>query len=100
MRIGTDLVHIPKFEKVMNDPDALRRVFTEEEIVDRTESMAGKFAAKEAYFKALGKKGDWHEVQVLKKESGEPYLICEHEKTARVSISHDGDYALAFVVIE
>jgi holo-[acyl-carrier protein] synthase len=68
--------------------------------------LAGRFAAKEALFKAL-KKGDktlnFADITILNDEDGAPYFesfpTCEHYKS-ELSISHTDLYAVAFVLLE
>ena len=71
--------------------------------------MAGRFAAKEALAKALGVPPglSWQEVEVLRLESGRPsfefsggVLALVADKTVKVSISHDGGFVIAMVMIE
>ena len=57
MKLGIDIVHIPEFEKLMQDRGFIKRVFHESELKDyRAEHLAGIFAAKEAFFKAINQK--------------------------------------------
>lgn len=103
--IGVDLVYIPEFKRRLERSGGVEKIFTDLELSQnqKAESFAGIFAAKEAFMKAIGKKIDWHEVWVEKKESGEPVIISltlESGERARVSISHDGDYAIAIVLLE
>lgn len=97
----------------------MHRFFTEQELAYcqrggswRTESLAGIFAAKEALFKALGtgfRRGKWTDVEVVHDEWGAPQFCCYgfyaeavREKSGQppsLSIAHDGDYAVAFVVL-
>lgn len=63
----------------------------------RLEYFAGRFAAKEAYAKAMHTGigvVDFHDFEVLKLKNGRPY-----NPHAEVSISHDQDYAMAVVLI-
>ncbi|KHL94271.1 hypothetical protein QW71_18915 [Paenibacillus sp. IHB B 3415] len=76
------------------------------------EFLAGRFAAKEALLKAIGTGMNcelgWTEMEFLNHSSGQPYLVrsrgLEHyvqqQETIHVSISHHGDYAAAFIIIE
>lgn len=104
MNIGIDLVSVPEFKLKLNSPETLARVFINEEMAKnrQVESLAGIFAAKEAFFKALGEKKDWLDVWVEKLPSGKPTLHSVYLKSnqqAEVSVSHSGDYATAIVVI-
>jgi phosphopantetheine--protein transferase-like protein len=99
MRIGIDIVKISRVLKLMDRPETARKIFHVHEISGNADTMAGILAAKEAYFKAMGKKGEWLDVEVKKRESGQPELINEQGERIGLSISHDGDYAVAVVII-
>ncbi len=100
-KIGTDIVKISRMEKSLEITSFKTSVFTENEIeyCKKTENFAGIFAAKEAYFKALGtgitKK--LKSIEILHNEEGKPYLNGVSD--CDVSISHDGDYAVAAVIL-
>lgn len=101
--IGIDLVYLPEFKQKLKDLD-LGKVFSSIELSQNktTESLAGIFAAKEAFFKAIGKKEDWLAVWVEKSTEGKPQLyanLIKNKQKAEVSISHAGDYAIAVVMI-
>ena len=106
IQAGIDLVFIPKMEELLQDRVFLARVFHEEEREPCTaEHLAGIYAAKEAFFKAVSKDPHWLSIQIKKQASGAPCLSLAPEfaqivKKAIVSISHDRDYAIAQVIIE
>jgi len=120
--IGVDISDITRFERFLAEgKDALiRRVFTPGEIgycgpkKRSAQHYALRFAAKEAFFKALGlglRDGmSWHDVEVVKDALGKPDLVL-HGRAAEIfaerglsrsltSLSHDGAYAVAVVVLE
>lgn len=100
-KIGVDLVHITQFSEKIRDRALLARLFTDRELAaarGSVETLAGIFAAKEAYFKALHKTPEWHAVEVGHKENGAP--VMRSHPRAEVSISHDGNYAVAMVFVE
>jgi len=104
MEIGIDIVYIPEFMKRMEKDGVLKKVFTFYELRENTriESLAAIFAAKEAFFKALGKKEDWHSVWVEKETSGKPTLhttLLPKSTEVKISLSHEKDYAIAMVLI-
>lgn len=104
MNIGIDLVLISEFQKRLEQSGGAVKVFLDSELGQnaRVESLAGIFAAKEAFFKALGRKADWLEVWIEKDREGKPQLysaLLSADSHAEVSISHSGDYAVAIVVI-
>ncbi|MEM3126556.1 MAG: 4'-phosphopantetheinyl transferase superfamily protein [Candidatus Woesearchaeota archaeon] len=93
---GVDIVYIPKVEKILRNKQVLSRMFHKSELSPFTaEHLAGIIAAKEAYMKAIGKKINWLSIEV-KKKSNKPYFA---NKKSLLSISHEKDYAIAFVVI-
>ena len=77
-QIGIDLVDLTRFEKSLNrTPGLIQRLFTDQEFEQGSGRnlalhLAGRFAAKEALAKALGVPPglSWHEVEVLRLESG------------------------------
>lgn len=103
-KIGIDLVYIPEFQKRLERSGGIQKVFTDMELAHnpRLESLAGIFAAKEAFMKAIGKKIDWHDVWIEKEQSGKPLLVSlllASGQKASVSISHASDYATAIMII-
>jgi phosphopantetheine--protein transferase-like protein len=101
MFIGTDLVFVPKIRKLLSEE--LQKIYTANELTNNTaEHLAGILAAKEAFFKTLGYKADWHDVWIEYEQSGRPILhsiLLKQKQLASVSISHDGEYAIAVVLI-
>lgn len=96
MGVGIDIVNITRVKRLMED-GAIKNIFSEAEMTDSIETMAGRFAAKEAYFKAKGKKEDWLSVIVGTHKSGKPFFLSD--QTAELSISHEGEYAVAVVLM-
>ena len=100
MKIGIDLIKIEKLQNL-----DLSKIFTKAELEQnpRKESLAGIFAAKEAFFKAIGRKESWLDVSVEKLESGKPEMfsnLVENGSRISLSISHEDDLAVAIVIIE
>lgn len=106
LRIGCDLVFLPRFEQTIKSggKELLQRLFTEHELAyaDRLERLAGIFAIKESMIKALGKAPQtWHDMEVYH-EHGKPFVRCTMQASIMhidVSVTHDGDYAFACVVL-
>lgn len=117
--IGTDIAHIERIKKL--SPEALARILTEREaeycarhVAAPHERHAGRFAAKEAILKALGtgigQGVGWKQIEILPDASGAPQVTLRGAALARlaalgatrcrVSISHQGDYAVAFAVLD
>lgn len=118
LRTGVDLIEIERVRAAItaHGDRFLLRVYTEGELAccgQRIESLAARFAAKEAVAKALGtgvwRHGvAWTDIEVLKDQSGAPQLIL-HNAAATIavtlgltvwslSLSHDGTHTIAFVV--
>ena len=101
IEIGTDLVLVSRMEKSLQIPGFAERVFSQPEraYCKTTESFAGIFAAKEAYYKALGTglQLPLNALTVLHDYRGKPYF--DGKRSAKLSISHDGDYAVATVLL-
>lgn len=102
---GTDIIYIPSVERIRSDATRLKRFFHPQELKQPTvEHLAGLLAAKEAFFKALGMMPKFTEIQVIHEKTGKPTLIVSPVynkfKSCDVSISHDKEYAIAFVVLE
>ena len=111
--VGIDLVDVARFESKLNQTEGLaERIFTNEEIGSKTQSLAGYWAAKEALIKALGNPTglSFQDVKVLKDELGKPRLELSGQTDIRasqlgisnwhISISHDGGMAVAVVIAE
>ncbi len=119
--IGVDLARIPRLRRVVErwDERFLQRVFTEQEIAycrcrrDPIPHFAARFAAKEATLKALGtglRMGvNWRELEVRRERGEAPTMVlsgrCRAIAQAKgaqrvlLSLSHDGEYALAHVML-
>lgn len=116
LRTGVDLIEISRVREAIqrHGEKFLARIFTPAEQAEcggRFESLAARFAAKEAAAKALGCGiGDvsWREIEIRSDEKKAPhlYLYGSAEKisnelglaTWSVSLSHTESHALAFVV--
>lgn len=120
--LGTDLARVDRFRKFVADEKTalLGRLFTlgEREYAfakkDPAPHLAARFAAKESCLKAFGtgwRDGiSWHDMEIVPDELGRPDLRLSGraaeiagEKSVEVvhlSYSHDGDYAIATVILE
>ena len=100
--LGIDLVYLPEFEKKLKNLE-LEKIFLSHELIQNKspESLAGVFADKEAFFKAIGSKEDWLDVWVEKTAEGKPLLrsTLVQNKKSELSISHSGDYVIAVVIL-
>lgn len=106
MRTGIDIVQISRIERLMSRYDTrfLEKVFTGSEIAYANqrrrpaEPFAGRFAAKEAFMKAMGRRLPWKEVEIAM-EGHRPTVAYQGDVYEAVSISHERDYAVAVVVL-
>ena len=112
--IGTDIVTISRIkELIIQNKEFLKKIFTDKEInycnsySDPHVHFSGKYAAKESIKKALLSHNicehiSLSDIQVLNREDKSPYIIIDSVKNIKfnISISHDGDYAIAFAIIE
>lgn len=109
---GVDITEVRRLQKAVEKwgKEFLSRIFTKEELKNaktRTsffQHLAGRFAAKEAVFKALGDKDlGWKDVQILNDEEGKPYCQVLNSKgkdiDVHISISHIKNYAVANAII-
>lgn len=111
--VGVDVVDLERFTQTLErTPSVRNRLFRPSERDRPVESLAARFAAKEAFVKALKTSAgmSWQDVEVVSNEDGSPSLklhgIAEQRaaelgvKTLHVSLSHDVSVATAFVVAE
>lgn len=110
IKIGTDIVKNSRFEE--ENKTLFCHLFTPYERnegskrVRKSEYYASRFAAKEAYAKAQLKGFNSLltpiDIEIRENDDGAPYFVIRgrEEKNAHLSLSHDGDYSVAFVVIE
>lgn len=116
-KIGVDITTISRIKNAMEKESFRKYVFTENELktfYDREkpkfDSLAANFAAKEAVSKALGtgiREFTFNEIEILRDELGCPYFnfygkAFEKFKdyNPQVSLSHEGDTAIATVILE
>ena len=120
--VGTDIVSIERIQEILNkNKDGfINRVLTEHDRAlfanksDRAAFSAKRFAAKEAFSKALGtgigRVVSFQDLTVRKNENGKPYFMTSEKlrlylqekriKQGHLSISDESLIALAFVVLE
>ncbi len=118
--IGVDMVSVEDLRsRIQKNPALVQHIFTASErewceaYHDPAERYAGRFAAKEAFYKALPthiqNQTDWLDVEVIPSTNGKPEICLskrfkEQLKTGYIgpifsSISHECGFALAFVVL-
>ena len=120
--IGTDIVNIDRIKNSLKNKNFIERIFNKKEIQKckkinySNNCYAKRFAAKEAFSKAMGtgiSKGiNFNEIVILNKKTGKPYIriIGKTKKTLQkkfkkkkpkisLSLSDEKKYAVAFVTI-
>lgn len=124
-RLGTDLVYIPRIEATIErfGDRFIHRVYTPGEQLDcgwhknlpkhaLINKLAGRWAAKEAIVKALGtgwRGVGYTDVEIRRSQTGAPVvylhgramvLLAEYPEVQwQLSLSHDGDYAIATAIL-
>jgi holo-[acyl-carrier protein] synthase len=109
--IGTDIIEIDRIKKSVErfGDGFLKHILTDEEMTHAKKfkspwaHYAGRFAAKEAIFKAMGDpKLSWHDVSIVNDKQGKP--VCKYKKAKfknriLISISHSKNYATAICIV-
>ena len=127
--VGTDIVKVSRIKALIEQKKEkfLNKIFTEDEISycnsypDSEVHLSGKYAAKEAIKKALLSNDlighiNLKDIKILNKENKSPYVVIDfvgsipsHPIETQInivklnyslSISHEDEYAIAFIVIE
>lgn len=107
--IGIDIVDISRFKLFAEDKIFLAKYFSQSEVQLGVESMAGRFAAKEAFLKAVKNRYllNWDDIEIIKKPDGSPDFKLKNtaakfveNRYIHLSISHSSDLAIALVIIE
>ena len=120
--VGTDIVKTNRIQKLLKRKNVLEKLFNKEEIIKckrikKAENcFAKRFAAKEAFSKALGtgiSKGiNFNQIIVLNEKNGKPFIkLIENTKNnvekklkkknykISLSLTDEDEYAVAFVTI-
>ena len=121
--IGTDLADVDRIRKVLekHGDHFAETVLSAKELeifrerTGKAEFLAGRWAGKEAFSKALGtgigEHCSFHEIEILPDEKGRPVIMNLYGKALKtvqdkgivnyhISISHERDYASGFVILE
>ena len=111
--IGLDIIEIERIEKAIARTDQFKnRILSDRELAifatysssRKVEFLAGRFAAKEAFSKALGtgigSTCRFHDIEILRGDAGNPVLYFKGELVnGFVSITHTKQYAAAQVLL-
>jgi|SRR6185437_3143115 len=119
-RVGVDLTAVGEVEASLaaQGDRYLRRLFTDHEVASsqglqglRAESLAARFAAKEAVVKVLrptGPRPEWRDIEVRRHENGACDIVLHGSAATlaasqgieelQVSLSHEGGMAVAMVI--
>ena len=119
---GIDIAEISRFERFVKEDNQplFRRLFTRPELDYcfarklAAQHLALRFAAKEAFLKALGtglRDGiNWLDIEIRNDDSGKPHLFVSGKaavqmaiaggEKSHLSLSDDGGFAIAMVILE
>jgi holo-[acyl-carrier protein] synthase len=121
MGIGVDVVQVSRMNAWLDQRDLLYRFFHDDEVTDSLSrggdaiqrSLAARFAAKEAFGKAIGtglREFSLRDVQVMNNELGKPEVRLHGNALEalrrhgggriHISLTHEIDNAIAVVIIE
>ncbi len=112
---GVDIIEINRIQKCIskNNNKFLEKIYTQKEIeycesrnIQKYQSYAARFAAKEAAYKALseyiGSDCTWKDFEIINNEKGKPMLklhfTIPYLKNLELTLSHCKEYAVAQVV--
>ncbi|UOR10324.1 holo-ACP synthase [Halobacillus amylolyticus] len=112
--IGIDIIEIKRIKQsIKRNPRFVQRILTKSEqdrydqLNDwrRAEFLAGRFAAKEAFSKAVGTgigKLSFHDIEVISNDAGAPVVQAKGYETLTIwaAISHSKEQAVAQIILE
>jgi len=118
--IGTDIIEVDRIQKSIENERFLEKIFSKNEILyceskaNKAQHYAARFAAKEAFSKALGtgfrSEIAFAEIEIINDELGKPsiktsgktskLILQRNIKTVHVTLSHVKEMAIALVILE
>ncbi|RLQ90691.1 holo-ACP synthase [Planomicrobium sp. Y74] len=111
--IGLDIVELGRIRRLDGKSAKFReRVLTDNELAEyellsanrKTEFLAGRFAAKEAFGKAkgtgIGKVCAFKDIEIRKDLNGKPSVYFQDEEEGLISITHTKEYAAAQILLQ
>lgn len=117
LKVGNDIIETERIKRLYEKyaDNFKNKVYTSKEIeyceskkLNKFQSYAGRFAAKEAVFKAISQgfsnkyQINWKDIEILNDVSGRPYVNLNNINFVEgidISISHIKDYAIATVIV-
>ena len=111
---GIDIVSINRIKEILSSSKRerfLKKIFSLNEIKEaklrqnEAQFFSGRFAAKEAIKKATStyknsSKLTFKSIEIFNYDSGKPGVDLKNDSIVDISISHDGNYAIAFCVVQ
>ena len=111
---GIDIVSVNRVREILISPKRerfLNKIFSSKEIKEskskqnEAQFFSGRFAAKEAVRKATSttensSKLTFKSIEIFNYDSGKPGVDLKNNSVVDISISHDGNYAVAFCVVQ
>lgn len=110
--IGLDLIELNRIEKLITRQARFpQRILTDQELIKyekmlgkrKIEYLAGRFAAKEAYAKAIGtgigSELSFQDIEIQADEKGKPFIESSQAR-CHLTITHTTEYAAAQVILE
>lgn len=111
--IGLDIVELGRVRRIDSKSAKFReRVLTDNELNEyellssnrKTEFLAGRFAAKEAFGKAkgtgIGKLCAFKDIEIRKNSNGKPFIFFQDIEAGLISITHTKGYAAAQILLQ
>ncbi len=110
--IGVDMIEVARVQKAIErNPRFVDKVFTAVEVAysegkkSKFMHLAARFAAKEAFFKAIGRRISWTGIETYNLPSGQPLLRVPGGEDygfsrSHISLTHIAATAVAVVVLE
>ena len=112
IKIGVDIIVIKRIERLINKHgiEKLKFLNEDEKYSQKPETIAGIYASKEAFSKALGtgvgKDFSFSDISVIKNNKNKPIIklnspsLLKTVEECDVSITHDGGFAIASVILK
>ncbi|MBI1912539.1 MAG: holo-ACP synthase [Deltaproteobacteria bacterium] len=105
--VGIDIVDVRRFKSAMDRKGLCERLFTPSELEycmgqrSPEKHLAARFACKMSFFKAMGRRFKFREVEVKRGSSGRPEITAPVSGFKfNVTITHDNGLSLAHTIVE